>query len=110
MKNRSLLASFALCGALAIATPLFAKPMSTTVPLNRTAKVGQTQLKAGEYQFKIDGNHLTILQGRNELAQAEGRWEDRDKKSDYNTVVTNGDGSLLELRFAGKKSVFVLNP
>jgi hypothetical protein len=108
MKNRSLLAHLALCGALAIAVPLFAKPMSTTVPLSHSAKVGQTDLKAGEYRFLIDGNHLTIYKGKTPMAETEGRWEDRDSKSEYTAVVSNGDGKVIELRFAGKKSVFVL--
>lgn len=108
MKSRSLLANFVLCGALAIAVPLLAKPVSTTMPLSHTAKVGTTELKAGEYEFRIDGNHLTIFKGRTHMAEAEGRWEDRDTKSQYTSVVSNSDGRLLELRFAGKKSVFIL--
>lgn len=108
MKNRSLLANLALCGALAIAVPLLAKPMSTTVPLSHPAKVGHTELQAGEYEFRIDGNHLTIYKGKNNLAEADGRWEDRDRKSEYTSIVTNENGSVVELRFAGKKSVFVI--
>jgi hypothetical protein len=108
MKSRSLLGNLVLCGALAIAVPVFAKPMSTTVPLTHSAKVGQTELKAGEYRFLIDGNHLTIFNGRSQVAEADGRWEDRDSKSEYTSVVSNSDGKVMELRFAGKKSVFVL--
>jgi len=107
MKRNSLLANLVLAGALAIAIPAFAKPMTTTMPLNHPAKVGTTQLQAGEYRFQIDGNHLTILKGKNTVAEADGRWEDRDSKSEYTSLVSN-DGQLIELRFAGKKSVFVL--
>jgi hypothetical protein len=109
MKRTSLLANFALCGALAIAVPLFAKPVTSTLPLTHPAKVGQTDLKAGEYRFQIDGNHLTILKGKTHMAEADGRWEDRDSKADYNSIVSNSDGKVIELRFGGKKSVFVLN-
>ena len=108
MKNRSVLANLALCGALAIAVPLFAKPMSTTLPLTHSAKVGQTDLQAGEYRFLIDGNHLTIYKGKNQMAETDGRWEDRDSKSQYTAIVSNSEGKVVELRFAGKKSVFVL--
>ena len=108
MKSRSLLANLVLCGALAIAVPVFAKPMSTTLPLNHSTKVGQTDLKAGEYRFLIDGTHLTILNGKTLVAEAEGRWEDRDARSEYTGVVSDSDGKVMELRFAGKKSVFVL--
>lgn len=108
MKTRSLLANLTLCGALAIAVPLYAKPMTATLPLSHSAKVGQTDLKAGEYRFKIDGDHLTILRGGTAVAESTGRWEDRDAKSPYTSVVTNADGQVIELRFEGKKSVFVL--
>jgi hypothetical protein len=109
MKNKSLLASLVLCGALAVAAPAFAKPVSTTLPVSHTMKVGQTEIKAGDYRFLIDGSHLTILNGKKQIAEAEGRWEDRDSKASYNSIVSNGEGKVVELRFEGKKSVFVLN-
>jgi plastocyanin domain-containing protein len=108
MKSRSLLANLVLCGALAIAVPVFAKPMATTVPLNHSAKVGQTDLKAGEYRFLIDGNHLTIFNGKVQVAEANGRWEDRDTDNLYTSIVSDANGKVIEVRFAGKKSVFVL--
>jgi|SRR6516165_7625211 photosystem II stability/assembly factor-like uncharacterized protein len=108
MKSKSLLANLVLCGALAIAVPAFAKPVSTTLPVTHTVKVGQTEIKAGDYRFLIDGNHLTILNGRKQVAEADGRWEDRESKADFNSIVSNSDGELIELRFQGKKSVFVL--
>ena len=108
MKSKSLLANLVLCGALAAAVPVFAKPVSTTLPVTHTVKVGQTEIKAGDYRFLIDGNHLTILNGHKQVAEAEGRWEDRSTKSDFNSIVSGADGKLIELRFQGKKSVFVL--
>jgi hypothetical protein len=108
MKNKSLLASLALFAALAVAVPVLAKPMSAIVPLSRPARVGQTQLNTGEYRFLIDGDHLSIYKGKNQVAEATGRWEDREAKAQYNSVVSNGEGKLIEVRFEGKKSVFVL--
>jgi hypothetical protein len=108
MNRKSLLANVVLFGALAVAVPLFAKPMSTNVPLTHTVTVGQAQLSAGDYRFLIDGNHMTIFKGKVLVAQSEGRWEDRDHKAPYTEIVSNADGKLLELRFEGKKSVFVL--
>jgi photosystem II stability/assembly factor-like uncharacterized protein len=107
MTRKSLLANLVLGSALAIAVPVLAKPMTTTMPLNHPAKVGATELQAGEYRFQIDGNHLTIVKGKATVAEADGRWEDRDSKSEYTAIVSN-EGKLVELRFAGKKSVFVL--
>jgi plastocyanin domain-containing protein len=108
MKNKSLLANLVLCGALAVAVPVLAKPMSANLPLTHNVKIGQTEVKAGDYRFLIDGNHLTILNGKKQIAEAEGRWEERDTKAHYDSVVSNGDGRVVELRFEGKKSVFVL--
>jgi plastocyanin domain-containing protein len=108
MKNKTLLANLVLCGALAVAVPVFAKPMSANLPLSHNVKIGQTEVKAGDYRFLIDGNHLTILNGKKQVAEAEGRWEERDSKAQYDSVVSNGDGRVTELRFEGKKSVFVL--
>ena len=107
MKKQSLLANLVLAGALAVAVPAFAKPMSTNLPITHDMKVGQTEVKAGDYRFLIDGNHLTVMNGKKLVAEAEGRWEERDTKSQYNAVVSN-EGKITELRFEGKKTVFVL--
>jgi hypothetical protein len=108
MKSKSLLANLVLLGALAIAVPVFAKPMSTTLPITHPVKVGQASVEAGDYRFLIDNNHLTILRGKKLVAEADGRWEDRDAKSPYTSILSNTDGRLLEVRFEGKNSVFVL--
>ena len=108
MKSKSLLANLVLFGALAVAVPVFAKPMSTNLPLAHNVKIGQTEVKAGDYRFLIDGNHLTILNGKTHVAEADGRWEEREAKAQYDSVVSNADGKVIELRFEGKKSVFVL--
>jgi plastocyanin domain-containing protein len=108
MKSKSLLANLVLLGALAVAIPVFAKPMSTNLPLSHKVKIGQTEVNAGEYRFLIDGNHLTILNGKKNVAEADGRWEERDAKSQYTSVVSTAEGQVIELRFEGKKSVFVL--
>ncbi|MGB7433834.1 MAG: hypothetical protein WBQ61_00220 [Candidatus Acidiferrum sp.] len=109
MKKQSLLANLVLAGALAVAIPAFAKPMSTTVPITHDVRVGQTDVKAGDYRFMIDGNHLAILNGKKLVAEADGRWEERDSKAQYTSVVSNGEGKVIELRFEGKKSVFVIS-
>lgn len=107
MKRQSLLANLVLAGALALAVPVFAKPMSANVPIAHDVKVGQTDVKAGDYRFLIDGNHLTIMNGKKVVAEADGRWEERNVKSPYTSVVSDS-GKVTELRFEGKTSVFVL--
>ncbi len=109
MKTNSFVRSMALLAAIALAVPAFAKPVSQDYQLSRKTIVGKSELNAGEYRFLIDGNKVTVTKGRNTLAESEGRWEERDKKYENTELVSTANGQLLELRFAGKKSVFVLN-
>jgi len=102
MHNKSWLRSFVLLAAVAIAIPAFAKPMSKSV------HVGKYDVKAGDYNVLIDGNHLTLKKNNKVVAEADGRWEERNVKSDYTEILSNNDGKVLELRFAGNKSAFVL--
>jgi hypothetical protein len=98
-----------MLSAVAMASvPVFAKPVSKSIPVNHKIVVGTSDLKEGEYRFVIDNNHLTIMNGKKTLAEADGKWEDRDAKSEYTGIVSNADGKVTELRFAGQKSVFVL--
>lgn len=108
MRNKSILGSLVLVAALAVAAPVFAKPMSTSLPVAHPIHIGQSEVKTGDYRLLIDGNHMTILKGKATVAESDGRWEDRDEKSQYTEIVSNGEGKVVELRFAGKKSVFVL--
>lgn len=108
MKSKSLLANLVLLGALSVAVPVLAKPVSTNLPLTRNVKVGQTEVKAGDYRILIDGNHLTVLNGKKQVAEANGRWEERDSKSQYTSIVSDAENKVIEVRFEGKKSVFVL--
>jgi hypothetical protein len=108
MKTNSLVRTLAILAALALTVPAFAKPMAKNLPISHPVKVGQVDVKAGDYRATIDNNHLTLLNGKKVIAESEGRWEDRDAKSPYTEIVSNSDGRVLELRFEGKKSVFVL--
>jgi hypothetical protein len=99
----------ALLAAVALAVPLFAKPMATTINVARNAKVGKAELKAGEYKLLIEGNKATVQQGKNVVAECEGRWEDRDAKSAYDAVLLGDDGQVKEVRFSGKSKVFVFS-
>jgi len=109
MKTNSFVRSLALLAALAVAVPAFAKPFSKTINIAQTAKLGKTELKAGEYRLAIDGNKATVQKGREVVAESEGRWEDRSAKSNYDSVLVNETGKVLEVRFAGQTRVFVFS-
>ena len=109
MKRSSISRIAALFVALAITVPAFAKPFTKTISISQTTKLGRASLQAGEYQISIDGSKATVYKGKNNVAESEGRWEDRDKKSDYTSVLVGENGQLKELRFAGQKKVFVFS-
>jgi hypothetical protein len=109
MKTNSFVRCTALLAAIALAVPAFAKPFTKTISIAQTAKVGKSELKAGEYRLEIEGTKATVQKGKQVVAESEGRWEDRSSKSDYNSVVIGENGQVMEVRFAGQTRVFVFS-
>lgn len=109
MKINSIHRMAALFVALAMTVPVFAKPFTKTINISQPAKVGKASLQAGEYQLSIDGNKATVQKGKNTVAESEGRWEDRDAKSQYTAILLGENGQVREVRFAGQKRVFVFS-
>src|SRR5882757_7422614 len=85
MKPNSFVRSMALLTAIALAMPAFAKPFAKTINISQTAKLGKSELKAGEYRLEIEGNKATVQKGKQVVAESEGRWEDRSAKSVYDS-------------------------
>ncbi len=109
MKTNSFVRGMALLAAIAVAVPAFAKPFSKTINISQTAKVGKSELRAGEYRLAIEGNKATVQKGKEVVAESEGRWEDRSSKSEYNAVLIGENGQVREVRFAGQARVFVFS-
>jgi hypothetical protein len=109
MKSQSFLRSIALLAVVALAVPVFAKPISKTINIPSAAKVGKADLQAGEYRLLIDGTKATVEKGKQVVAESEGRWEDRDAKSLYDAVLLSDKGQVTEVRFSGQKRVFVFS-
>jgi hypothetical protein len=109
MKRNSLVRNLALLGALAFTVPVFAKPMTKSLPISHDVKMGKVEVKAGDYRATIDDNHMTLLNGKKVIAESAGRWETRDAKSPYTGIVADANGRVLELRFEGKAEVFILS-
>jgi hypothetical protein len=99
----------ALLAAVALAVPAFAKPFAKTISFSQSAKVGKSELKAGEYRLEIEGNKATVQKGKQVVAESEGRWEDRTVKSAYDSLLLGENGQVREVRFAGQSRVFVLS-
>lgn len=109
MKAHSIVRSATLLAAIAVAVPAFAKPISKTIQLSQAAKFGKVELNTGEYRLVIDSNKVTVHKGNQQLAETEGRWEERAEKSVYNSVLIGEDGQVKEVRFAGEKRVLVIS-
>src|SRR5579859_2719569 len=109
MKSNSFQQSAVLLAAVAVAVPVFAKPVSKTISITQAAKLGKADLQAGEYRLLIDGNKATVRKGKFVVAESEGRWEDRDTKSNSDAVLLGDNGQVKEVRFSGQKRVFVFS-
>jgi hypothetical protein len=108
MQSKSWVRNLVLLAAVAITVPAFAKPVSKSLPINHSVHVGKYDVKAGDYNVLIDGNHLTMKKNNKVVAEADGRWEERNVKSEYTEILSDNEGKVLELRFAGNKGAFVL--
>ncbi|HYL09906.1 MAG TPA: hypothetical protein VEU31_04140 [Candidatus Acidoferrales bacterium] len=109
MRSKTLFQIVALLAVVALAVPMFAKPISKSLTITRDAKFGKTDLSAGEYRLLIDGSKVTVQKGNKVVAESEGRWEERKEKADYNSVLIGSDGTVQEVRFAGDRRVLVLS-
>lgn len=109
MKANSFFRSAALLAAIALAVPVFAKPVSKTINFTQAARLGKADLQAGEYRLLIDGNKATVQKGKAIVAESEGRWEERETRSNYDAVLIGENGQVKEVRFSGQKRVFVFN-
>jgi len=101
---------------LASAIPALAKE-TRAVNLFHPAVVKGTTLSAGHYLVRWETNNpratVEFARGNKVIVSTEGRFEERGKKYDRDTVVyeTAADGSVTinEIRFAGSSQALVLS-
>jgi hypothetical protein len=109
MRTNSFFRSIALLAAIALAIPAFAKPFAKTINITQAAKLGKSELKAGEYRLQIEGTKATVQKGKQVVAESEGRWEDRSTRAIYDSLLLGEDGQVKEVRFAGQTRVVVFS-
>jgi hypothetical protein len=109
MKTKLFFRSIALLAAIVLTVPAFAKPFAKTINIAQNAKVGKSELKAGEYRLQIEGTKATVQKGKEIVAESEGRWEDRSAKASYDSLLVGENGQVKEVRFAGQTRVFVFS-
>lgn len=110
MTINSAIRTAALAAAFtAAAIPALSKPVSKTINISQNAKLGKADLTAGQYRLLIDGNKATVVKNKTTVAESEGRWEDREAKSNFDAVLLGDKGQVKEVRFSGQKRVFVFS-
>ncbi len=105
---KSLVRFVALLAVVTLAIPAMAKPVSKVITIHQPAKVGASQLTAGQYRLLIDGTKVTVQRDKQVVAQVEGRWEQRDTKARNDSVLIGPNSEVKEVRFAGENRVLVL--
>jgi hypothetical protein len=116
MNNVRYIRRFAPVLAVLVAASLsaFAKD-SRTLNLDYPVSLGGTELAAGRYKVMLESHSpeatLTFMKGKQEVAQAQGKWVARNTRYGANEVLynTNSDGShsVMEIRFAGMSEALV---
>ncbi len=109
MKTKLFFRSIALLAAITLTVPAFAKPFAKTINIAQNAKLGKSELKAGEYRLQIEGTKATVQKGKEIVAESEGRWEDRSAKASYDSLLVGENGQVKEVRFADQTRVFVFS-
>jgi hypothetical protein len=99
LKATQLLATLIL---LTLAAPVWARTHSATAISDGTTTVGGTQLKAGDYQLKIEdnGTQLQVLQNGKVVAQVPVQWIQLPKKATDSAVVLDNN-QIIEVDFGG---------
>lgn len=92
-----------LFALLALATPVWAHTDSATVQSNGNTTIAGTQLKAGEYQLKVENNsdHLQVTQDGKVITQVPVKWVQLNNRASQ-TEVDISSNQIVEVDFAGK--------
>jgi hypothetical protein len=95
--------------ALTLSLSAFAKPKSAGITLYQDATVNGTTLPAGEYvvKYDVEGDtaQVKFMQGRREVASANGQVKTLATKANSNQVILDTAGntrSINEIEFGGK--------
>jgi hypothetical protein len=108
MKGKWLKTLVALGLCIALATPLWSKPVTRDIKICQPVKFGPAQFDAGEYRLRIDGTKVAVFHKNKQVAELEGRWELRETRPRHDSYVLNRRGELEEVRFAGDNRVLIL--
>jgi len=109
MRSNNLKYVLSVAAMAMMISPAFAKPITKIITLTEPENMAGTQLKQGDYRFKIEGNTVTITMHNKVLATLQGTWTPVDHKWSYDTFITGSNGQVSEIRFAGQAQTFMVN-
>lgn len=109
MRKNTLKSLVAVAALAVLVSPIFAGTVQRIITVNGVQKVSGKELKNDDYTFKIDDAKMTVELRHKMIAEATGKWEPRDVKYSTDTVITDADGKIQELRLAGEKRAFVVS-
>lgn len=93
--------------ALTLVMPVWARTYEEALNLTKTATIGSTQLKAGNYQLTADDTkkELTVVQNGKVIATVPGQWIKLPKKADHSSIESDGD-KVTQVQFKGSDQAF----
>ncbi len=103
MSSRILHRELAIVVGLALALPMWAKPLKKSIELYSLARVGNTALPAGQYELIVDNKLAIATFEKHNKVVAEIPYQlTRIAKASTDAMVFDKKGELTEIDFSGK--------
>ncbi|MBV9087909.1 MAG: hypothetical protein JOY79_10525 [Acidobacteriaceae bacterium] len=112
MNPKKIMTALVILAAIAFVTSAFATDITVTKAMSLNGK----QLAPGQYKVKYTGSgsdvQVNFIKGKDTVASAPARLEERNSKSFNDAVITDDNGSTHEIKeilLGGKKQVLVFS-
>jgi hypothetical protein len=94
---------FCAIALLTLAVPVWGRTHSTTAYSDGTTTIAGTQLKAGDYQLKVEdnGTELQVMQGGKLVAHVPVQWVQLPNKAKTTEVMLDNN-QITEVQFGGE--------
>lgn len=100
MSRRMPYRELAIVMGLALALPLWAKPLKKTIELYSPARVGNTSLPAGQYEMILNEKEATFEKNNKVVVETPYQWK-QTAKAPTDAMLFDND-KLTGIEFSGK--------
>lgn len=99
-----------IAASILAAVPVWAHTDSVQMQISHTVTISGTQLKPGDYDFKVEnsGKDVNIFRDGNKIAQVPCKWVQLPQKSEYSDVQFTKN-QVTEIDFHGKTEAVRFN-